>query len=388
MFSDWFIDFFPVKLAACLEPPSRANYRIFLAVWASSCCPLLGRTRSGEGVEQPFDCLIVQNHQAVQSMGWSIDWTLEDSVVDGLFFCATLTGHRGSHTPFGQTGAKRPTSLRGRLSRTQSLLGRVIPGWWVPVLGMKVRSLVMLSNHSALHWWSAQCAELLLLLSDNWWDAVRRVQIRSAPPFEICAPISCLAPSCCIIQHCVQKMNPLLVDFDSPLLRNPGDEPSTNGCLDLRRSAFPLGGQMSAEWSRCPGSIARCARESVGPLRSSAGWMPARIWRLSAGVGRRHPVTIRKASLMARSRRRVWALRHQPGAQYSVVGWTRAKVAVRNVVSTASRLRSATRDVNFLRSDSRCRRHLSDLSNVTPRYSIWVRSRKAGFCCGWVLTHV
>jgi len=29
--------------------------------------------------------------------------------------------------------------------------------------------------------------------------------------------------------------------------------------------------------------------------------MPARIGRLSAGVGYRHPVTIRKASLMARS---------------------------------------------------------------------------------------
>ena len=38
------------------------------------------------------------------------------------------------------------------------------------------------------------------------------------------------------------------------------------------------------------------------PLRrSSAGWMPARVGRLSAGVGRRHPVTIRKASLMAGS---------------------------------------------------------------------------------------
>ena len=33
-----------------------------------------------------------------------------------------------------------------------------------------------------------------------------------------------------------------------------------------------------------------------------------------------------------------------------------------------SRLRSATRDFSFLRSDSRCRRYLSDLSNVTQRY--------------------
>ena len=34
----------------------------------------------------------------------------------------------------------------------------------------------------------------------------------------------------------------------------------------------------------------------------------------------------------------------------------------------ASRLRSATRDVSFLRSDSRCRRYVNELSNVTPKY--------------------
>ena len=45
---------------------------------------------------------------------------------------------------------------------------------------------------------------------------------------------------------------------------------------------------------------------------------------------------------------------------YSSVECTRSRVAVRSVVAkapqpqTASRLRSATRDVSFLRSDSRC----------------------------------
>ena len=83
---------------------------------------------------------------------------------------------------------------------------------------------------------------------------------------------------------------------------------------DEQMSCFAV----SAEWSRCPGSMARRPRDSVVPLRrSSAGWMPARIERLSAGLGRRHPVTIRKASLMAGSMRRVWALRHQTGAQNS-----------------------------------------------------------------------
>jgi len=60
----------------------------------------------GAGVEQPFGCLIVQNRQAVQSMGSSMDRTLEDDMVDGLFFCATLTGRREGHTPFVQAGAE------------------------------------------------------------------------------------------------------------------------------------------------------------------------------------------------------------------------------------------------------------------------------------------
>ena len=49
-------------------------------------------------------------------------------------------------------------------------------------------------------------------------------------------------------------------------------------------------------------------------------------------------------------------------------------MAVRNVVAPAPRpepeshLKSGTRDVNFLQSDSRCRRYVSYLSHVTPRY--------------------
>ena len=49
-------------------------------------------------------------------------------------------------------------------------------------------------------------------------------------------------------------------------------------------------------------------------------------------------------------------------------------MAIRRVVAPApqpepaSRLRRATRDVSFLQSDSRCRRCVSDLSNVSPRY--------------------
>ena len=63
---------------------------------------------------------------------------------------------------------------------------------------------------------------------------------------------------------------------------------------------------MSAQWSRYPGSMERGARDSLAPLRrSSAGWMPAMIGRLSAGAGQSHPVTIRKALLLAGSMRQV-----------------------------------------------------------------------------------
>jgi len=67
-------------------------------------------------------------------------------------------------------------------------------------------------------------------------------------------------------------------------------------------------------------------------------------------------------------------LRYQTGAQHSAVECNKTRVAIRRIVSPApqpepaSRLRSETRDVSFLQSDSGCRRYVSDLSNVTLRY--------------------
>jgi len=112
---------------------------------------------------------------------------------------------------------------------------------------------------------------------------------------------------------------------------------------------------MGGEWRRCPDPMARRARDRVACLwRSSAGWMPARTGRLSPNAGRRHPFTVCKASWMTRTMRRLWALRHQAGALFSAVEWTRVRVAVRNVIASgphpepAIRLKSATRDVIFL----------------------------------------
>jgi len=39
-----------------------------------------------------------------------MDWTLQDNIIDSLFFCATLTGCRGGHTPFVQAGAETPNT--------------------------------------------------------------------------------------------------------------------------------------------------------------------------------------------------------------------------------------------------------------------------------------
>ena len=41
---------------------------------------------------------------AVQSMRRSVDWTLEDNMVDGFIFCDTLRGLRSGHASFVQAG--------------------------------------------------------------------------------------------------------------------------------------------------------------------------------------------------------------------------------------------------------------------------------------------
>jgi len=80
-----------------------------------------------------------------------MDWTLKDNMVDGFFFCATLTGRREGHTPIVQAGAE--TSYTG----AEAVKPEPSSSWeghagGVPVSGMKMRSLVGLSIHSAFHW--------------------------------------------------------------------------------------------------------------------------------------------------------------------------------------------------------------------------------------------
>jgi len=66
---------------------------------------LLCRTRS----QGRFCSAIRFSHRpepsGVQSMTRWVDWTLENNMVDGLFFCNTLTYRRGAHTSSVQAGA-------------------------------------------------------------------------------------------------------------------------------------------------------------------------------------------------------------------------------------------------------------------------------------------
>jgi len=64
----------------------------------------------------------------------------------------------------------------------------------------------------------------------------------------------------------------------------------------MRCRAFPPGEKVSAECSRYSGFMARRARDSVAPLR---------LGRFSAEVRHMHPATVREASLVTGSMRRV-----------------------------------------------------------------------------------
>jgi len=93
-----------------------------------------------------------------------------------------------------------------------------------------------------------------------------------------------------LIASVIRPERPLLL-FSSDELMSCGA--GTIGCLDLRCRAFSPCELMRAGWSKFPGPMARRAGESVALLRRNlAGWMPAKIGRLSAGVGRRHPVKL------------------------------------------------------------------------------------------------
>ena len=183
----------------------------------------------------------------MQSMGRSMHWTLEDNMVYGLFCCPTLRPHRRPYPICTNMSGKVRHRCGGGEAGPRLFLRR---SFRVVGAGVGYENAESCGVVRPL-----RIPSRMLLLSDE-------------------------------LMRCCRA--------------------GTNGCLDLRRRVFALNRQVSDEWSKCPGSMARRTRDSVVPLRrSSAGWMPARIGRFSAGAGCRHQVTIHKASLMAGAIRRV-----------------------------------------------------------------------------------
>ena len=78
-----------------------------------------------------------QNRQVMQSMGRLMDWTLEDNRVDGLFFCATLTGQSGGLTPFVQAGVETPATSMEAVKPDPGSFGEGHWGGWCWCRGWK-----------------------------------------------------------------------------------------------------------------------------------------------------------------------------------------------------------------------------------------------------------
>ena len=129
----------------------------------------------GAGVEQPFDYLIVQNRQAVQSMlGRLMDWTVKDimATVCSSFAPHSQTAEGAIPHLFSQQKKKHPTQVRSSYAGSRMFLGG-----WIPVSGIKVRRSVMFSNHSAFHLWSVQYTAHTCCCPIEWWVVVRKVQM-------------------------------------------------------------------------------------------------------------------------------------------------------------------------------------------------------------------
>ena len=104
-------------------------------------------------------------------------WTLEDNMVDGCSSAPHSQAAEGAIPHFCKQERKCSTLLWRRLSRTQALRGRVAPRGWLPMSGMKMRSLVGWppNPHSIGDPPTAPHVDCCCQM--NWWVVVRRVQM-------------------------------------------------------------------------------------------------------------------------------------------------------------------------------------------------------------------
>ena len=114
------------KLSCLCKQRSTAWFRKLLLL-SQFFKPPLGGTRSRAGVKQPFDYLIVQNRQSVQSVSrWIGHWRTTWSTV-----CPSAPHSQAAEEAIPhlyKQERKHPTPVRRRLSPTQAVLRRAI-GW-------------------------------------------------------------------------------------------------------------------------------------------------------------------------------------------------------------------------------------------------------------------
>jgi len=200
-------------------------------------------------------------------------------MVNGSVFCVTPTSRRSGHVPFMQTGAETSSTCVVAIESNPPCQLRIQEFWSVPPVVISVyfwtmEQFAMASGLTPAAILQAVLGRAILAgcFGDESAESRSALQLFCIPPhFCFCRQINLW-----VEQH-RYKMG--VSTWDGVHSHSMG---------------------VSTEWNRCPGSMARRARDSVAPLRgSSAGWMPASIERLFTGVGRKHPVTIRKASLVA-----------------------------------------------------------------------------------------
>ena len=162
----------------------------------------------------------------MHTTGWLMEWAVEENLVKGLFYHATLTSRKRQYLNCVSCKQERKyaTLVRRRfLAEPSRECGCQCRGWKYGVSQCSPTWVIRQSS-----------APLLLSSSDElmcYWAGVK------------------------------------------------------NDYLDLTCRAFPHGERVSAVWIRCPDSMARCARDRVAPLRrSSVSCMPARAGRVSTGV--------------------------------------------------------------------------------------------------------
>jgi len=132
------------------------------------------------------------------------------------------------------------------------------------------------------------------------------------------------------------------------------------------------GADVMASWDGMAETVWLFCDEALGC------WMPASVVRLSAGIGRWHPVTVCKGSLIAASMRQVWALRHQTGVQYSAVESNRLRWPFATLLFQHPSKLPQECDAWY----QLFAKWPSVLSNIPPKYV--GSEQRAGFrCCGW-----